>query len=157
MTDNETGSGPAPRILTDEELTRLLGDQQFGVLATVKRSGHPHLSTVLYRWDPVERIIRISTTSDRLKARHVRNNPRLALHVNGPDIWSFAVAEGDAEVSEVTTEPGDATGRELLALVPGFQDSAEEAAFLRQLVNERRVVIRLRVSHLYGTALDIPT
>jgi PPOX class probable F420-dependent enzyme len=157
MSDNETGSGPAPRILTDEELTRLLGDQQFGVLATVKRSGHPHLSTVLYHWDPVERIIRISTTNDRLKARHVRNNPRLALHVNGPDIWSFAVAEGDAEVSEVTTEPGDATGRELLALTPGFQDPAEEAAFLRQLVNERRVVIRLRVSHLYGTALDIPT
>jgi hypothetical protein len=77
--------------------------------------------------------------------------------VNGPDIWSFAVAEGDAEVSEVTTEPGDATGRELLALTPNFQDPAEEAAFFRQLVNERRVVIRLRVSHLYGTALDIPT
>jgi Pyridoxamine 5'-phosphate oxidase len=71
MPDNETGSGPAPRILTDEELARLLGDQQFGVLATVKRSGHPHLSTVLYHWDPVERIIRISTTNDRLKARHV--------------------------------------------------------------------------------------
>ncbi|MFE3450187.1 TIGR03618 family F420-dependent PPOX class oxidoreductase [Nonomuraea sp. NPDC059194] len=157
MTENETGSGPAPRILTDEELTRLLGDQQFGVLATVKRSGHPHLSTVLYHWDPVERIVRISTTNDRLKVRHVRNNPHLSLHVNGPDIWSFAVAEGDAEVSEVTTESGDATGRELLALTPGFEDPAEEAAFLRQLVNERRVVIRLRVSRLYGTALDIPT
>ncbi|MFD1936623.1 MULTISPECIES: TIGR03618 family F420-dependent PPOX class oxidoreductase [Nonomuraea] len=157
MTENETSSGPAPRILTDQELTRLLGDQQFGVLATVKGSGHPHLSTVLYHWDPVERIVRISTTDDRLKARHVRNNPRLSLHVNGPDIWSFAVAEGDAEVSEVTTEPGDETGRELLALTPGFTDTAEEAAFLRQLVNERRVVIRLRVSRLYGTALDIPT
>ncbi|MFI6600073.1 PPOX class F420-dependent oxidoreductase [Nonomuraea sp. NPDC050536] len=156
MTENETGSGPAPRILTDAELSRLIGDQQFGVLATVKRSGHPHLSTVLYHWDPVERIIRISTTNDRLKVRHVRNNPRLALHVNGPDIWSFAVAEGDAEVSEVTTEPGDATGRELLALTPGFEEPAEETAFFRQLVNERRVVIRLRVSRLYGTALDIP-
>lgn len=152
MTEN---SGPAPRILTDDELTRLLGKQQFGVLATVKRSGHPHQSTVLYHWDPAERIIRISTTDDRLKVRHVRTNPRLSLHVNGPDIWSFAVAEGDAEVSEVTKEPGDATGRELLALTPGFEDPAEEAAFLRQLVDERRVVIRLHVSRLYGTALDI--
>ncbi|MFI6317590.1 PPOX class F420-dependent oxidoreductase [Nonomuraea sp. NPDC050556] len=149
-------SGPAPRILTDDELSRLLAGQQFGVLATVKRSGHPHQSTVLYNWDPAERIIRVSTTEDRLKVRHVRNDPRLSLHVTGPNVWSFAVAEGDAEVSETTTEPGDATGRELLALTPGFDDPAEEAAFLQELVDERRVVIRLHVSRLYGTALDIP-
>jgi PPOX class probable F420-dependent enzyme len=155
--ENESSSGPAPRILNDEELVRLLGEQRFGVLATVKRSGHPHLSTVLCNWDPAERIVRISTTDDRLKARHVRNNPSLALHVSGPNVWSFAVAEGDAEVSEATTEPGDAIGRELLSLTPGFEDPAQEAAFLRQAVKERRVVIRLKVSRLYGTALDIPT
>ncbi|MEV2272747.1 PPOX class F420-dependent oxidoreductase [Nonomuraea africana] len=155
--ENESHSGPAPRILTDEELSKLLGEQQFGVLATVRRSGHPHLSTVLYHWDPDERVIRISTTDDRLKARQARTNPRLALHVNGPDVWSFAVAEGDAEVSEVSTTPGDAAGRELLALTSGFENPAQETAFLRQMVKERRVVIRLRVSRLYGTALDIPT
>ncbi|MGC5013439.1 TIGR03618 family F420-dependent PPOX class oxidoreductase [Streptosporangium sp. DT93] len=155
--ENDQVSGPAPRVLTDGELVSLIGRQQFGVLATVKRSGHPHLSTVLYNWDPEERIVRISTTNDRLKARQARDNPRLALHVNGPDIWSFAVAEGDAEVSEITTTPGDAIGRELLALTPGFENPAQEAAFLRQTVREQRVVIRLRVSRLYGTALDIPT
>lgn len=144
-----------PRILADQELSDLLAGQQFGVLATVKRSGHPHMSTVMYGWDPIERIIRISTTAERLKVRQVRNNPHVSLHVNGSNIWSFAVAEGEAEVSEVTAEPGDATGRELLALVPGFQDPAEEAAFLRQLVAEGRVVIRLNVKRLYGTALDI--
>lgn len=152
-----TSSPAEPRVLTDAELSALLSAQQFGVLATVKRSGHPHLSTVLYNWNPAERVIRVSTTADRLKARHVRNNPHLSLHVNGPDIWSFAVAEGDAEVSEVTTQPGDAVGKELLALVPAFDDPAAQAAFLRQLVDERRVVIRLHVSRLYGTALDIAT
>ncbi|MFI6511954.1 TIGR03618 family F420-dependent PPOX class oxidoreductase [Streptosporangium sp. NPDC050855] len=155
--ENDQVSGPAPRALTDQELVNLLGEQQFGVLATVGRSGHPHLSTVLYHWDPDERVVRISTTNDRLKARRLRDDPRLALHVNGPDVWSFAVAEGDAEVSEMTTTPGDAIGRELLALTPGFEDPAQEAAFLGQAVRERRVVIRLRVSRLYGTALDIPT
>ncbi|GAA0948987.1 PPOX class F420-dependent oxidoreductase [Actinocorallia libanotica] len=147
---------PAPRALTEEEAARLIGAQRFGALATVKRSGHPHLSTVLYHWDPAERIIRVSTTEDRLKTRHVRNDPRLALHVSGPDVWSFAVAEGEAEVSEPTAEPGDAIGRELLSLTPGFDDPAQEAAFLAQAVAERRVVIRLRVSRLYGTALDFP-
>jgi len=92
----------------------------------------------------------------RPTARHVRDDPRLALHVSGPDVWSFAVAEGEAEVSEPTAEPGDAIGRELLSLTPGFDDPAQEAAFLAQAVAERRVVIRLRVSRLYGTALDFP-
>lgn len=153
----ETGSGPAPRVLTEKEAAELIGAQRFGVLATVKRSGHPHLSTVLYHWDPDDRTVRVSTTANRLKTRHIRNDPRLALHVSGPDVWSFAVAEGEAEVSEPTAEPGDAIGRELVSLTPGFDDPAEEAAFLRQAVREQRVVIRLRVSRLYGTALDMPS
>jgi hypothetical protein len=41
-------------------------------------------------------------------------------------------------------------------MTPGFDDPAQEAAFLEQQVEERRVVIRLRASRLYGTALDIP-
>ena len=96
-------TGPAPRPLSEDELSRLLQAQQFGVLAGVKRSGHPHLSTVLYHWDPAERIVRISTTADRLKVRQVRQNPHAALHVTGPDVWSFAVAEGEAEIYEGAT------------------------------------------------------
>ncbi|WP_328540376.1 PPOX class F420-dependent oxidoreductase [Streptomyces sp. NBC_00344] len=155
--EQEPGGGPAPRILSEKQLSRLLREQQFGVLASVRRSGHPHLTTVLYHWNPDERVVRISTTADRLKVRQLRHDPHAALHVTGPDVWSFAVAEGLAEVSDVTTEPGDAIGRELLALTPGFEDPAQETAFLAQLVAERRVVIRIRVSRLYGTALDIPT
>ncbi|MFC9973687.1 TIGR03618 family F420-dependent PPOX class oxidoreductase [Spirillospora sp. NPDC127200] len=149
------GDGPAPRALTDEELSALLGAQTFGTLATVKRSGHPHLSTVAYDWDARERVIRISTTEDRLKVRQIRNNPRVALHVPGGNVWSFATAEGDAGLSEVTTEPGDAVGRELLALTPGFPDPADERAFLEQMVQDRRLVVRMKVGRLYGTALDI--
>ncbi|MCX4675397.1 TIGR03618 family F420-dependent PPOX class oxidoreductase [Streptomyces sp. NBC_01433] len=133
-----------------------MGEQRFGVLAGVRSTGHPHLSTVLYRWDADERVLRVSTTADRLKARQLRRNPHAALHVHGPDVWSFAVAEGEAEVTGTTTTPGDAVGRELLSLTPGFEDRAEEAAFLEQVVEERRVVIRIKVSRLYGTALDIP-
>jgi PPOX class probable F420-dependent enzyme len=147
--------GPAPRPLSDEALSRLLGEQQFGTLATVKRSGHPHLTTMLYSWDPEARMVRFSTTADRVKAGHLRRNPRAALHVQGGDVWSFAVAEGDAEVSECTTVPGDAVGRELLGMIPNTARPEDEAAFLEQLVAERRVVVRLKVDRLYGTALDI--
>ncbi|MFE5190306.1 pyridoxamine 5'-phosphate oxidase family protein [Streptomyces sp. NPDC056628] len=146
---------PAPRPLSDEALSRLLGKQQFGTLATVKRSGHPHLTTMLYSWDAEARTVRFSTTADRVKVAHLRRNPRAALHVQGGDVWSFAVAEGEAEVSESTAAAGDAVGRELLAMIPPAAKPEDEAAFLEQLVAERRMVIRLKVDRLYGTALDI--
>ncbi len=146
---------PAPRLLSDAALSDLLGAQQFGTLATVKRSGHPHLTTMLYSWDAESRTVRFSTTADRVKVKHLRREPHAALHVQGGDVWSFAVAEGDAEVSDVTTIPGDEVGRELLAMIPAGAEPEDEDAFLRQLVDERRVVIRLKVDRLYGTALDI--
>lgn len=150
------GTGPAPRVLTDAELSRLLAEQRFGVLASVRGTGHPHLTTVAYAWDAEERVVRVSSTADRIKPRQLRAGPHATLHVNGPDVFSFAVAEGEAEVSEPTSVAGDAVGRELLSLTPGFEDPADTAAFLAQVVADRRVVIRLRVSRLYGTALDVP-
>lgn len=146
---------PAPRPLSDEALADLLGRQRFGTLATVKRSGHPHLTTMAYSWDPEARVLRFSTTADRVKVRHLRRNPRAALHVPGDDVWSFAVAEGESVVSESTTVPGDAIGRELLGMIPKADRPEDEAAFLEELVAERRVVIRMQVDRLYGTVLDI--
>ena len=84
----------------------------------------------------------------------MRRNPRVALHVRGGDVWSFAVAEGQAEISEVTKAPGDEVGRELLGLIPAAEAPVDTDAFLEQLVADRRVVIRLAVDRLYGTALD---
>ncbi|MEV6002233.1 TIGR03618 family F420-dependent PPOX class oxidoreductase [Streptomyces griseomycini] len=146
---------PAPRPLSEQALSDLLGEQQFGTLATVKRSGHPHMTTMVYSWDPGARIARFSTTADRVKVGHLRRDPRAALHVTGGDVWSFAVAEGEAEVSAVTTVPGDAVGRELLEMLPQAARPEDEDAFLEQLVAERRLVIRLKVDRLYGTALDV--
>ncbi|MGW0422534.1 pyridoxamine 5'-phosphate oxidase family protein [Streptomyces sp. NPDC003015] len=110
--------GPAPRPLSDEALSHLLGKQQFGTLATVKRSGHPHLTTMLYSWDAEARIVRFSTTADRIKIGHLRRDPRASL-------------------------------------IPQAARPENVDAFLEQLVAERRVVIRLKVDRLYGTALDI--
>ena len=146
---------PAPRALSDEALSDLLGRQRFGTLATVKRSGHPHLTTMVYSWDAEARTLRFSTTADRVKTAHLRRNPRAALHVQGGDVWSFAVAEGEAEVSGITTVPGDEVGRELLAMLPEAARPEDEDAFLEQLVAERRLVVRLKADRLYGTALDI--
>jgi PPOX class probable F420-dependent enzyme len=153
---NGPGRGPGPKVLTDGDLSALLGEHFFGALAANKRSGHPHLSTVVYRWDPAERVVRVSSTADRLKVRQLRNDPRAALYVSSPDHMAYVVAEGTAEIEE-TTVPGDAVGRELLSLiVPAITDPAEQEGFLKAQVEDRRVVIRLRVERLYGMALDLP-
>jgi PPOX class probable F420-dependent enzyme len=150
-------AGPGPRSLTDEELSGLLGQQRFGALATNKSNGQPNLSTVLYTWDPGQRVVRISTIADRLKVRQLHKDPRCALYVTSDDFSSYAVAEGAAELSPVTTEPGDEVGSELLAMQAGLADPADEAAFLRRLVADRRLVIRIRASRLYGTVLAVPS
>ncbi|WP_242887700.1 TIGR03618 family F420-dependent PPOX class oxidoreductase [Actinomadura litoris] len=150
------GQGPGPLPLSDEELTALVAGHAMGALAANKRDGHPHLSTVAYHWDPVERTARISTTADRAKVRRLRHDPRAALYVTSADHLAFAVAQGRAELSAVTETPGDPAGRELLALQPPFADAADEKAFLEQMVADRRLVIRLRVARLYGTRLDVP-
>ncbi|TYK43791.1 TIGR03618 family F420-dependent PPOX class oxidoreductase [Actinomadura decatromicini] len=152
-TEYGPGQGPGPKPITDDDLSRLLGEQQFAVLALNKPNGHPHLSTVVHSWDPVERVARISTTAGRAKVKHIRNDPRVALHASAPDHLSFAVAEGTAELSPVSRTPGDATGLELLSLTPGFTSTADEEAFLEQMVKDERLVIRLHTTRLYGIAL----
>ncbi|TWD29792.1 pyridoxamine 5'-phosphate oxidase [Streptomyces sp. T12] len=72
---------------------------------------------MVYDWDPDTRTVRFSTTADRVKVAHLRRDPHAALHVQGDDVRSFALAEGEAELSDVTTVPGDAAGRELLDIV----------------------------------------
>ncbi|MBW8485363.1 TIGR03618 family F420-dependent PPOX class oxidoreductase [Actinomadura parmotrematis] len=147
------GQGPGPKKLAGGDLEAILAAQPFGVLATNRASGHPHLSTVVFAWDAAERTIRISTVEGRLKVRQLRTDPRAALHVATPDHLGFAVVEGTAELSAPSAEPGDAVGRELLAMTPGYPDPADERAFLEQMAKDRRLVVRLRADRLYGTVL----
>ncbi|MEU6392878.1 TIGR03618 family F420-dependent PPOX class oxidoreductase [Streptomyces sp. NPDC046939] len=145
--------GPAPRSLTEPELSEILEEGGFGTLASVRSTGHPHLSTVLYHWSPAERLLRVSTTQDRLKPRHYRADPHAALHVRRDD-FAFAVAEGEAEVTAPSTTPGDTVGRELLTMARQFVEEGAEEEFYAEMVAERRVVLRIAVTRLYGTALD---
>lgn len=147
------GSGPAPSPLTAEGIDGLLAAQPFGVLATNRRDGGSHLTVVVYTWDPRERVVRISTVADRLKARHLANDPRVTLLVSSDDHLSSVTIDGTAELSAVSSAPGDDAGRELLLTQRDPIPSADEAAFLEQMVTDRRLVIRLRDPRVRGTTL----
>jgi hypothetical protein len=61
--------------VTMTPLVQLIAAGRHGVLATIKPSGHPYMSNVLYVWDEENQIARISTTARRLKARNLRRDP----------------------------------------------------------------------------------
>jgi PPOX class probable F420-dependent enzyme len=155
-TRHEPGRGPGPASPTEDALSHLLGEHSMGGLATINRDGFPHVSTIAYIWDPDERVVRISSVVGRAKVRQLARNPHAALYVSSEDHLSFAVAEGLGEVSEPSTVPGDATGQELLAMQPPLT-GPDEAVFLRNMVEDRRVVIRLRVTRLHGGGIDVTT
>ena len=143
--------------MADEgELLEIIAGHRQGILAAVTREGYPHLTNVLYVWDPQDRVARVSTTADRVKGRILRRDPHAALHVSGPHFWSYAVAECDAETSDVATPPGDAASRELLQVHSAFSDEVDEDALFRRLIEERRLVVRLRVRRLYGVVATPP-
>jgi nitroimidazol reductase NimA-like FMN-containing flavoprotein (pyridoxamine 5'-phosphate oxidase superfamily) len=104
----------------EQQLLDLIANNRQGILAAVTRAGYPHLTNVLYVWNPAHRTARVSTTADRVKGGILRRDPHAALHIPGSHFWSYAVAECDAEVSDVATSPGDETCRELLEVHSAF-------------------------------------
>jgi PPOX class probable F420-dependent enzyme len=126
------------------------------VLATTRANGRPQLSNVLYTWDPERLIVRISTTADRAKARNLNRDARGSLYVGGAHFWTYMVADGVAELIGPTLRPGDEAGRELLGVHGAFYGNQDEAKFFEQMVANRRLVIRLHISHTYGLVVEQP-
>jgi PPOX class probable F420-dependent enzyme len=141
----------------EQQLLDLIAHNSQGILGAVTRTGYPHLTNVLYVWDPAQRTARVSTTAERVKARILRRDPHAALHVPGSHFWSYAVAECDASVSDVATSPGDETCQELLEVHSSFYDNiTDEDAFFAQMIEAQRLIVRLEVKRLYGVLLDNP-
>ncbi|WP_181765721.1 PPOX class F420-dependent oxidoreductase [Streptomyces albidus (ex Kaewkla and Franco 2022)] len=135
----------------DEELLALLAERKLGVLATLKRDGRPQMSNVMYAYDSARRIIRISVTADRAKTRNLVRDPRASFHVSSEDGWAWTVAEGDAELTAVATDPHDDAVEELIDVfraIGGEHSDWDE--YRAAMVAERRQVVRINVEHAYG-------
>ncbi len=125
-------------------------DHRWGVLATMRSGGRPQLSNIGYAVDDTG-LIRISLTATRAKTRNVRRDPRVSLHITRDDFFAYVVFDGDAELSAVSTEPGDAAGQELADLYRAMQgEHPDWDEYFRAMVADERQVLRLRPSHAYG-------
>jgi PPOX class probable F420-dependent enzyme len=135
----------------DDKLLAVISGNSLGVLATIKRDGRPQLSNVSYHFDKQAAAIEVSITEPRAKTRNLRRDPRASILVSSDDGWSYAVAEGNAELSPPAADPHDDTVEALIAL---YRDIAGEHSdwddYRRAMVTDRRVFMRLPVSRLYG-------
>ncbi|MFD1719558.1 PPOX class F420-dependent oxidoreductase [Georgenia deserti] len=128
----------------------IAGARSQAVAVTMRRDGRPQLSNVSQHTDG-DGIIRVSVTADRAKYHNVRREPWAAIHVNGPDFWSYVVLEGPAEVTPPAAAPDDDVVEELVRL---YRDLAGEHPdwddYRRAMVADDRAVLRVRPERAYG-------
>jgi PPOX class probable F420-dependent enzyme len=143
--------GPMTRLVFDEKLLAVISGNSLGVLSTIKRDGRPQLSNVSYYFDPRAVAIQVSVTEPRAKTRNLRRDARASIHVGADDGWAYAVAEGDALLTPPASAPDDDTVEALIALyrnIAGEHPDWDE--YRRAMVQDRRVVLTLPITHLYG-------
>ena len=139
------------RQVFDDKLLALIGGNSLGVLATIKGDGRPQLSNVSYHFDPRNLTIQVSITEPRAKTRNLRRDPRASIHVSSDDGWAYAVAEGEAALTPPAATPDDDTVEALIALYRNIAgEHPDWDDYRRAMVDERRVVLTLPISHLYG-------
>lgn len=135
--------------MSADTLLDLVASTHNGVLVTLKRDGRPQLSNISYALR--DGVVRISTTDDRAKVKNLRRDPRASLYVVRPDFWSYAVVEGDAELTPVAADPHDAVVEELIELYRDVQGEHPDWDDYRSaMVNDHRLVVRLPVGRVYG-------
>jgi PPOX class probable F420-dependent enzyme len=136
------------------ELQRALGAVRAthqSVLTTLRRDGRPQLSNVVHAAGD-DGVIRISTTADRAKTANLRRQPWAALKVDGENFWSYAVVEGEVELTPVSASPDDATVDELVEVYRAISgEHSDWADYRRAMVADRRLVIRLHPTYAYGS------
>ena len=129
----------------------LLGTNGRATLATIKKDGRPQLSVINYAYDAAEQVIRVSITADRAKTHNMRRDPRVSLMVQ-PEVYKYAVYEGEAELSPVAESPDDATVEELVRLyrAAAGKEHPDWDEYRAAMVADKRLVLRVRVTHAYG-------
>ena len=141
----------------DPALLALAASRNVGALAALKRDGRPQLSMVNFALDreaPDGPTVRASVVDGRAKVANLRRDPRGSLLVTTPEGWSYAVLEGDVSFSPVARATDDTTVEELVELYRTIrgEEHPDWDDYRRAMVADRRLVLRLVVTHAYGLA-----
>jgi PPOX class probable F420-dependent enzyme len=120
-----------------------LADRHQAVLVTLRADGSPQTSNLAFAMR--DGVAKVSVTDARAKTRNLRRDPRAVLHVLGDSFWQYASVRVTAELSPLTTEPGDVVGRELLEVYEAITGGPhpDPAEFFQAMVDDTRLVLTL--------------
>jgi PPOX class probable F420-dependent enzyme len=123
------------------------------VLATSRADGTPQTSNIAFAW--MSGAARVSVTASRAKTRNLQRRPRGVLHVLGDTFWQYAAVTVAAELTPVSTTPGDETGRGLLALYEAVRGEPhpDPDEFYAAMVQDQRLLLVLRPLSVAGSGL----
>lgn len=125
-------------------------DHTRSVLVTIRGNGRPQLSNVMHHVSD-DGLVRISITADRAKYKNLSREPWASLHVTREDFYAYVVLEADVELSAVAEATDDAAVDELVALYQGMAGEHDDwDAYRKAMVEDRRLVVRLRPTRAYG-------
>ena len=125
-------------------------DHRQSVLVTARSDGRPQLSNIVHSVG-ADGLVRISITDTRAKTRNARRDPRVSLYITREDFYAYAVIDGTAELSDVTTEPGDAAGLQLQSLYRELAGEHEDwDDYFEAMVRDQRLVLTIRPERAYG-------
>jgi PPOX class probable F420-dependent enzyme len=137
--------------MIEDKLLALLSATENGILVTIKKDGRPQLSNVTYGYDPASRMVQVSITEDRAKARNLRRDPRVSLHVTTPGFDAWVVAEGVADLLGPARAVDDPATEALVALYRGIRgEHPDWDEYRAAMVEQSRVAMSFVVQHSYG-------
>lgn len=122
--------------LTPAQVDAFLAERHTLVIATLRRDGTPHLTTVWYRWDG--EAFWISTNRDRVKYRNITRDSRVSVLVDAPPRETSVAASGRAE--EAARDEAAYDGA--LAIIARYVDDPK--AYLAERQGEPRVLLRIK-------------
>jgi PPOX class probable F420-dependent enzyme len=128
------------------EIAAHLEERHTLVIATLRRDGAPHQTTVWYRWDG--EAFWISTNRDRVKYRHILRDPRVSVLVDDPPQERAVAARGRAEIAAMD----DAAYDGALAIVSRYVDDGR--GYLAERAGEPRVLLRVKPDKLTSWKLE---
>jgi hypothetical protein len=77
----------------------------------------------------------------------------VSLYASAPDFRAYVVAEGEAELTPVTTSPDDATAEELVDVYRAIAgEHPDWTEYRTAMIADDRLVLRIPVTRVYGMA-----
>lgn len=132
--------------LTPAEMDAFLDERHTLVIATLRRDGTAHMTTVWYRWDGAR--FWIATNRDRQKFRNIQRDPRVSVLVDAPARETSVSATGRAYVDALD----DAAYDGARAIVSRYVQNAD--AYLDARSGEPRALLRIEPRKMTSWQLD---